>query len=56
LTREDEARAAALLREHTDKNYSLCDALSFVAMENLGIIDAIAFDRHVREYGKLTIL
>ena len=36
--------------------YSLCDALSFVIMERLDIADAIAFDRHFREYGGLTIL
>lgn len=36
--------------------YSLCDALSFVIMERLDIADAIAFDRHFREYGGFTIL
>jgi len=39
-----------------DKDYSLCDALSFVVMERLGISEAIAFDRHFREYGRFTIL
>jgi|SRR5579885_3654966 len=53
---EDESRAMALLRAHSDKAYSLCDALSFVVMERLEIRDAIAFDRHFREYGRFTIL
>ena len=53
---EDEARAIALLRAHEDKTYSLCDATSFVVMQRLGISDAIAFDRHFREYGAFTIL
>jgi uncharacterized protein len=53
---EDEANAIALLRAHTDKSYSLCDALSFVVMERLGIADALAFDRHFREYGRFTVL
>ena len=53
---DDELKAIALLRAHTDKAYSLCDALSFVVMERLGITEAIAFDRHFREYGRFTIL
>ncbi|HYU33225.1 MAG TPA: PIN domain-containing protein [Thermoanaerobaculia bacterium] len=53
---EDELNAFALLRAHSDKTYSLCDALSFVVMERLGISEAIAFDRHFREYGHFTIL
>ena len=38
------------MRAHSDKFYSLCDALSFVVMERIGITDAISFDRHFREY------
>jgi predicted nucleic acid-binding protein len=53
---EDESNAITLLRAHSDKDYSLCDALSFVMMERLGIGEAIAFDRHFREYGRFTIL
>lgn len=53
---EDEHSAIALLRAHSDKTYSLCDALSFVVMERLGIAEAIAFDRHFREYGRFTLL
>ena len=53
---DDEGNAIALLRAHADKEYSLCDALSFVVMERLGISEAIAFDRHFREYGRFTIL
>jgi predicted nucleic acid-binding protein len=52
----DENDAIALLRAHSDKDYSLCDAISFVVMERLGISEAIAFDRHFREYGRFTIL
>jgi len=53
---EDESNAITLLRAHSDKAYSLCDALSFVVMERLGISEAIAFERHFREYGRFTIL
>jgi predicted nucleic acid-binding protein len=33
---DDEVNAIALVRTHTDKSYSLCDAQSFVVMERLG--------------------
>jgi predicted nucleic acid-binding protein len=56
VTRRDEVRAAALVRAQIDKSYSLCDALSFVVMERLRISDAIAFDRHFRQYGRFTLL
>jgi predicted nucleic acid-binding protein len=56
VTRDDEQSANKILRDHQDKTYSLCDAISFVIMQRLGIIEAIAFDRHFREYGKFTLL
>jgi len=52
----DEKRAIELIRRHVDKDYSLCDALSFVVMERLKLKEAIAFDRHFREYGQFIIL
>ena len=56
VRRADEGAAVALLRGHEDKTYSYCDALSFAVMERLGVREAIAFDRHFREYGRFTIL
>ncbi len=56
VRRADEARAISILRAHEDKTYSLCDALSFAVMERLKIGEAVAFDRHFREYGRFTIL
>ena len=56
VSARDEKRAIALVRAHEDKLYSLCDALSFVVMERLHIREAIAFDRHFREYGRVTVL
>ncbi len=52
----DEERAIELVRRHRDKSYSLCDAYSFVVMQRLGISEAIAFDRHFREFGRFTVL
>ncbi|MBI2893250.1 MAG: hypothetical protein HYY06_06825 [Deltaproteobacteria bacterium] len=56
VKKRDEDRAFALLQAHADKTYSLCDALSFVVMERLAIEEAIAFDRHFREYGRARLL
>ena len=56
VRRDDEATAVSILRRHEDKTYSYCDALSFAVMERLGINEAIAFDRHFREYGRFVIL
>jgi predicted nucleic acid-binding protein len=56
IRKGDEERAIALVRDHQDKTYSLCDALSFTVMERLRIREAIAFDRHFRSYGRFTIL
>ena len=36
-SQSDETAAVALLRQHRDKEYSLCDAISFVVMRRLGI-------------------
>jgi uncharacterized protein len=56
IRKTDEEKAIALIRAHQDKDYSLCDALSFVVMERLKITEAIAFDRHFRAYGRFTTL
>jgi uncharacterized protein len=56
IRKADEKGASALVRAHADKTYSLCDALSFVTMERLGISEAIAFDDDFRSYGRFTIL
>ncbi len=49
----DEARAQALILQHTDKGYSFADAISFVVMERLGIRWAFTFDHHFAQYGLL---
>ncbi|HEX5461171.1 MAG TPA: hypothetical protein VFX20_14510 [Steroidobacteraceae bacterium] len=52
----DEVRASDLLRLHTDKRYSFCDALSFVAMEQLGITEALVFEDDFKSYGKIILV
>jgi predicted nucleic acid-binding protein len=55
-TVEDERAAIALVRQHADKSYSLCDALSFVICERLEIDTAISADLDFRQYGRFHVL
>jgi predicted nucleic acid-binding protein len=50
------ARQAFQQAEEGHKTYSLCDALSFVVMERLGVGEAVAYDRHFREYGRFRMV
>jgi predicted nucleic acid-binding protein len=47
----DERRARQIIEDHRDKDYTLTDAMSFVVMERLAIVQAFTFDRHFRQYG-----
>ena len=55
VRQKDELAAIALVRSHRDKDYSLCDAYSFIVMRRLRIREAISFDRHFREYGTISV-
>jgi uncharacterized protein len=44
-------QALDLLSARPDKNYSLCDAVSFVVMREHGLIDALTTDRHFEQEG-----
>lgn len=39
-------RAVEFLDERRDKTWSLCDAVSFILMDELGITEALTTDRH----------
>ena len=54
LPREEE-RAKAILARHTDKDWSLCDAISFAVLESRGARTAFTFDRHFRQYGRFEV-
>jgi predicted nucleic acid-binding protein len=41
-----EAEADKLLRRYADQDFSLTDAVSFAVMQQRGITEAFAFDRH----------
>jgi len=44
------------MRERADKNYSLCDAASFVVMQQRGIVESLTTDKHFRQEGFIRLL
>lgn len=52
----DRTEAFKILRSHRDKDYSLCDALSFVVMRRLRLTRALAFDDHFRQFGEFEVI
>jgi uncharacterized protein len=56
LTPLDQADAIHLLRQHRDKTYSFCDAVSFVLMRRLGLKHAASFDEHFRQFGEFEVI
>lgn len=54
---EELVRAAfALLLDRSDKLWSLCDAASFILMDELGITEALTTDRHFEQAGFVKLL
>src|SRR5207302_11117655 len=54
---EQEHRSAVeLLRNREDKDYSLCDALSFLLMRQSGETDALTSDHHFEQEGFVRLL
>lgn len=39
-----------------DKNYSLCDAVSFILMRERGFTDALTTDKHFEQEGLVRLL
>ena len=52
----DQQEAIQLLRQNRDKNYSYCDAMSFVVMRRLGIRKAASADHHFRQIGEFEVI
>jgi predicted nucleic acid-binding protein len=52
----EEQRARDILARHTDKDWTLCDAISFAVLDARGISRAFTFDRHFRQYGRIQVL
>jgi predicted nucleic acid-binding protein len=53
---EEEARGREIVARHSDKDWSLCDAISFAILDVRGIRRAFTFDRHFLQYGRIEVL
>jgi uncharacterized protein len=53
---DEEQRAKEILARHTDKDWTLCDAISFALLEARRIRRAFTFDHHFRQYGRIDVL
>lgn len=50
-TAKDEQHAREILQKYRDRDFSLCDAISFAVMGRLNISSVFSFDRHFVQYG-----
>ncbi len=55
LPREED-RAKEILTRYADKDWSLCDAISFAVIEGRGASAAFTFDHHFVQYGQFKVL
>jgi uncharacterized protein len=56
VTQELHNAGMDLLKRRLDKTYSLCDAVSFAVMQELGITDALTTDHHFEQEGFVRLL
>lgn len=52
----EEERAREILARHGDKDWSLCDALSFAVIDAREVGAAFTFDHHFQQYGRFEVL
>jgi predicted nucleic acid-binding protein len=52
----EEQRAKEILARHTDKDWTLCDAISFAVLDGRHVASAFTFDHHFRQYGRIQVL
>lgn len=52
---EEEARGREIIARHSDKDWSLYDAISFAVLDVRGIRRAFTFDRYFLQYGRIEV-
>lgn len=52
----EEQRAKEILTRYGDKDWTLCDAISFAVLDAHHAARAFTFDRHFRQYGRIQVL
>lgn len=55
-TYDDQKKAVEILKHHTDKSYSFADAVSFIIMLRLGLVEVLTFDRHFHQFGRFHVI
>ena len=53
---EEERRAKELLARYRDKDWTLCDAVSFALLDARRIRRAFTFDHHFQQFGRIEVL
>lgn len=56
VSQNDHRAAIELLREHEDKSYPFCDAVSFVIMARFQVKRVAAFDEYFCQFGEFEVL
>lgn len=52
----EENRAREIVARHSDKNWSLCDAISFAVLDARSVRRAFTFDHHFLQYSRIEVL
>ena len=52
----EEQRAKDILARHSDKDWTLCDAISFALLDARHVTRVFTFDHHFRQYGRFQVL
>jgi len=52
----EEQRAREILARHVEKDWTLCDAISFAVLDARHVGRAFTFDHHFRQYGRIQVL
>jgi predicted nucleic acid-binding protein len=52
----EEDLAREIIARHSDKNWSLCDAISFAVLDARRVRRAFTFDRHFQQYSRIEVL
>jgi predicted nucleic acid-binding protein len=52
----EEQKAREILARHADRDWTLCDAISFAVLDGRRVGRAFTFDHHFRQYGRVQVL
>ena len=55
VTRAEEETAIELLSDREDKDWSLCDAISFVVVTQRRVGGAFSYDAHFHQFGRVRV-